>query len=303
MTATAVPTGDYVVVELQGRLGNQLFQFASGHGIARRRAARLRFAAWRVPTADLRLPELIGDRYHEATTGELLRVGACPDSVALAPLVRSGAWRVTRGARRLRGRTPPSLVVWDDTGRFRPEAFALDLPARLVGHLQSERYFAEVADEVRAAIRLPEPPAVGRADRPRVAVSFRRGDYNSLGWALPLDYYDRAMRLVAERVGPATVVCFGDDAAFVELVGERLAEFGDVVDAVAIDADPVAQLALMAGCDHHVIANSSFAWWGAWLGDGAAGSDRLVVAPAEFAGGGDRLPARWTTVPTGTARF
>lgn len=296
-------TGDYVVVELQGRLGNQLFQFASGYGVAQHAGARLYFTSWRVPPGDLVLPDVIGDAYREPSTRELLRVGACPDSVPGARAVRAAAWRVTRVGRRLRHRPPPSLVVWDDTGRFRPEVLEVAPPVRLVGHLQSERYFADVAPDVRAAIRLPEPAAIGSGDRPRVAVSFRRGDYNTMGWALPLDYYERAMDLVAGRVGPATVVCFGDDPAFVALMGDRLARYGDVVDAVALGADPLAQLALMRTCDHHVIANSSFAWWGAWLGADPATGEHLVVAPAEFAGGGDRLPDRWTTLPTGTARF
>ena len=295
--------GDYVVVELQGRLGNQLFQFASGYGIARRRNAWLRFSSRRVAGDDLRLPELGGAAYCEATTGELVRVGAYPDAAPGARALRGAVLRGARLERRLRRRTPPSVVVWEDTGRYRPEVLTVDLPVRLVGHLQSERYFVDVADEVRAAIHLPAPPVIGSASRPTVAVSFRRGDYNTLGWALPLDYYDRAMALVAERVGPATVVCFGDDPAFVALIGERLAAYGEVVDAVALAPDAVAQLALMRACDHHVIANSSFAWWGAWLGDGGEPSARLVIAPEEFAGGGDRLPERWTTLPSGTARF
>jgi hypothetical protein len=55
----------------------------------------------------------------------------------------------------------------------------------------------------------------------------------------------------------------------------------------------------MTQCDHAVIANSSFAWWGAWLGEHRHPStDRVVVAPAEYVGG-DRVPDRWHTVPAG----
>lgn len=287
-----------MIVELQGRIGNQLFQFASGYGVARRRGAGVRFDPWRVPVADRLLPGVIGEHYREPTTAELLRVGGCPDSVPGAPLVRSVALRTARLARRARGASPPSLVVWDDVGRFRPEVFDLDLPVRLVGHLQSERYFADVADEIAAAIRLPPAPPLDAGDGPLVGVAFRRGDYNSLGWALPLAYYDAAMDLVAERVGPSTIVVFGDDTAFVELVAGRLARFGPVVDAVARAPGPLDQLALMARCDHLVIANSSFAWWGAWLGDRRGACGRLVVAPIEY-GAGDRLPDRWVTVRGG----
>jgi hypothetical protein len=289
----------YVVVELQGRLGNQLFQFASGYAVARNHDARLLFSAHRVPPEDLLLPALIGDRYREPRASELLRVGAWNLDGPGAGLVRSAAFRAARGARRVRGASAPSVVVWNDTGRFRPEIFDVDLPVRLVGHLQSERYFAQYADEVVAALALPPVPrALLQLARPTVGVSFRRGDYNTLGWALPLAYYERALGIVAQRVGPVTLVLFGDDPEFVELVGPRLAGFGDVVNALELGADPVAQLSALAHCDHQVIANSSFSWWGAWLGDRRGPAERVVVAPAEFVGG-DRVPPRWTTIETG----
>lgn len=56
-----------MVVELRGRLGNQLYEFASGLGIARAVGADLCFDQTRVPDDDLVLPELIGDRFRVAT--------------------------------------------------------------------------------------------------------------------------------------------------------------------------------------------------------------------------------------------
>ena len=67
-----------------------------------------------------------------------------------------------------------------------------------------------------------------------------------------------------------------------------------------LGSDPITQLSAMARCDHAIIANSSFAWWGAWLGDQlASGPHRTVVAPEEY-GVPDRFPSRWLTVPSGT---
>ena len=179
----------------------------------------------------------------------------------------------------------------------------LDLPVYLQGHLQSERYFESVADDVFDAITFPDP----RATLPRelgstLGLSFRRGDYNSLGWALPLAYYDDAVRLVTDTVAVDTIVLFGDDDAFLELAEARYSEYRPVVNAVARARDPLSQLDLLAACDHCVLANSSFAWWGAWLGDHrAANDDRVVVSPAEYGTDNDRLPGRWTTVRTGVA--
>jgi len=290
-----------VVVELSGRLGNQLFQFASGLAIARAAGADLRFTSRRVAAPDLLLPRLIGDAYVEATTRELLRAGQLAVRIPPQPVWASIVYHAARAGRRARGHTPPSASFWHDTGRFRPGVFDLDLPIHVQGHLQSERYFAAYADDVRRAIHFPRSEASLPTGTPTVAMSFRRGDYNALGWALPLAYYDDAIALVHERVGDATFVLFGDDTAFLELVAAHISSRGAVVDGLSLGSDPVEQLHLMSRCDHCVIANSSFAWWGAWIGDrDHTDAARLVVAPAEYAGP-DRLPPRWTTLVTGSA--
>jgi hypothetical protein len=291
---------DLVIVELQGRLGNQLFQYASGLGVSRRLGATLRFRSDRVAPDDLALPRLV--EYREVTPEELRTVGHRTDVSAVARLEHRALLQGTRAARRVQRRTPPTIAIWERPGVYRPWVFDSDLPVYVQGHLQSERYFEAVADEVAAGIRFPAGLATLPSDvGTTLALSFRRGDYNSLGWALPLEYYDEAVALVTARTKVDTIVLFGDDSAFLQLAVERYARFARVIDAVTLGPDPVTQLRLLSSCDHCVIANSSFAWWGAWLGDHRRANDeRVVVSPAEYGEGNDRLPARWTTLVTGT---
>jgi hypothetical protein len=293
----------YVVAELHGRLGNQLFQFASGYGIARARGARLVFASHPVPPAELLLPRLLGRRYHEAGARELLGVGKRSPDGPFGREIASALYRGSRALRRVQHRTPPSVTYWADTGRFRPELFDLDLPVYVQGHLQSERYFDPYAEDVARAIEWPAETPPVELPRPAIGVSFRRGDYVALGWALPLEYYERAVERVVREVPDAHLVLFGDDAAFTAHAGARLARLAPTVD-LSDQHDPVAQLRALAACDHCVIANSSFAWWGAWLGDHRRDGTgpRIVVAPREY-GAGDRVPARWDTVESGTPAF
>jgi hypothetical protein len=196
------------------------------------------------------------------------------------------------------------VTYWGDTGRFRPELFGLDLPVYVQGHLQSERYFEEYAADVAAAIEWPDGTRPVELPRPAVGVSFRRGDYLPLGWALPLEYYDRAVARVLRDVPDAHLVLFGDDAAFVAEAGAHLRRVAPTVDLSDQD-EPIVQLRALAACDHCVIANSSFAWWGAWLGDHRErdGAHRIVVAPREYGAGNDRIPARWDTVESGAPGF
>src|SRR5262245_34065605 len=184
-----------VIAELHGRLGNQLFQFASAYAIAETRGAKLRFAVRDVEPSDLVLPNLIGERYVEASARELSMVGQCSEGAGRTRAARAALGRLgLNAARRLRGSTPAVAVYRSDTGRYRPEVFHLDLPVYLKAHLESERYFESFSREICSAIRWPDdsvglPPSTA----PAVAVSFRRGDFNSLGRTLPLAYYERAL--------------------------------------------------------------------------------------------------------------
>lgn len=296
----AGPPSALVVVELSGRLGNQLFQFASGLALARRRGAVLAFDTRQVAPEDLLLPELLGDRFRAATDRELLSVGQLGYDLPLRKVWASTLVRAKRLERRWRGRTRPTVMVWDDTGRYRPAVFDVDLPVFLQGHLQSERYFEDIADEVADSLVWPAHVVERNAElQGATAVSYRRGDYNSLGWALPLSYYDCALKLLAERIGGSPLVLFGDDRAFIELVADRLRVDHEVINALDLDPDPISQLAVMVQCEHHVIANSSFAWWGAWLAEHqSVDREHVVVAPSGYGEGNDRLPSRWLTCPT-----
>ncbi|HEY7107394.1 MAG TPA: alpha-1,2-fucosyltransferase [Acidimicrobiia bacterium] len=295
----------YLVVEYHGRLGNQLFEFASCFGLARAAGAELRSLNGSVKEDDLLVRELLGSGYREATKAQLLAVGIFPWSNSWKKLWQALTQRLVNRGRILFGRGPGLVVLWEPASRYLPELRELHLPVCIRGYLQSEQFFADCADEIVEALHWPPanpvlPAGIGAS----VGMSFRRGDFNSLGWSLPLSYYDEALALVLGKVPNATLVLFGDDQDFVQLAADRFRRSIPVIDALEIGSDPISQLALLSRCDHCVISNSSFAWWGAWLGDQLSrATDRIVVAPQEYGEAGDRLPERWITLPTGATVF
>jgi hypothetical protein len=149
----------------------------------------------------------------------------------------------------------------------------------MVGYWQSEKYFDCVEDEIRQEFRLP------KSDIPSdmVAVTVRRGDYLALPdvfTQLGDDYYREAIKAFPNH----EFVVFSDDPKWCV---ENLAWANHVMPCSA----PGQDLALLSSFKNHIIANSSFGWWGAWLGNGK------VVAPSRWFTNGldstDIVPKRW----------
>lgn len=274
----------YLVMALRGRLGANLFQYASGLGMARAIGAELLFDEHHLQDPVSLLPELLGRGYREASRAHLWGVGIASFSPRTGPTAaRALLRRANTLGRATRGKPPAQMILYDGKDGFRPELMALRSPVYLGGWFQDERFFAAVADEVAASLRFPAG-APGLPDLgPTVAVSFRRGDYNAFEAVLPIDWYDRAMQLVRDEVDDPTFVLFGDDPGFVELFAERARRQNfRVFSALDLGTDPISQLRWLSECDHAVVPDSAFAWWGAWLGDRRGAAGRVVVAPSEW---------------------
>jgi hypothetical protein len=172
---------------------------------------------------------------------------------------------------------------------FDPNFFNQGPKLRLYGYFQSELYFAPIADTIRRLFQPREPlgPAAEEIARQiagatlPVSVHVRRGDYlkasvGSVHGILEAGYYARALRLMAGALGAdMTLFVFSDDPAAAEAVIATVPGHRTVI--VRGDPDrPWEDMALMARCRHHIVANSSFSWWGAWLNPSA---DKVVIGP------------------------
>jgi alkanesulfonate monooxygenase SsuD/methylene tetrahydromethanopterin reductase-like flavin-dependent oxidoreductase (luciferase family) len=243
---------------------------------------------------------------HGTTVNELgffdLGVRACPVwEVARVP----NPSPVVRALQRLRPSGRPFLRVLAEKSHdvFEPEVLSAPDDTYLLGFWQFEEYFAEHESRIREAFTFP--PLAGESERVAneigeslaVGMHVRRGDYAShdLFEHLDAEYYARAADTVADAVGEIRVFVFSDDPRW---CAEELAFEHEtmIVDRSLAPDRHWEDLALMTLCHHHVIANSSYGWWGAWL---SPSQGKVVVAPRRWVRGeyaADPVPARWLRV-------
>jgi len=277
-----------VTVRLGDGLGNQMFQYALGRTIAHRRRTSLA-----LDISSFRESELRQYSLGVFNIVENFASGGYPGFSRLRALGRR---------LRLPGIRP---ILRERSFCFDPAV--LDAPADvyLTGYWQSEKYFKEIEDIIRREFSFKtEPDGQNRemADRIRgansVSVHVRRGDYvtnpsfKRTFWTCAEEYYTKAASFVASRVANPHYFIFSYDPDW----ARANLELGGPATFVAHNSPGKGSedLRLMSLCRHHIIANSSFSWWGAWLGN----SGGIVVAPQKWFKTDafdtrDLLPERW----------
>jgi hypothetical protein len=251
-------------IVMLGRLGNNLFQYAFGRMLAEKHGVPLVLdASWfnrrtwpyvapleRLPgfttgRAKLSRPFSFGSRALLKLTGkhhwEYLGkpvIREAPESHAYDPGLLSA---------------PPECVVF---GYFQTPLYFRGIDDLLRRELSTQNLGFEAGHEQLAA-KLQSPSAI--------AVHVRRTDYvnNRNLVLLDTDYYQRAMDRMRNAVPDARFFVFSDDTAWC-----RATLTGDDIE-VCTHSDPfnpLLDLHLMSLAGHHVIANSSYSWWAAWLG-------------------------------------
>lgn len=252
----------------QGRFGNQLFQIASTVGIARARGFHVGFNAWfnhdhvkHTPGGSPAVRDMFKNRLPALKTG---LVGP----VRIMPLHYDAA----------------AVEAVNDRDR-------------LSGFMQSEKYFKHCEDEIRYYFQ-PKEKIYKSFDC--CAIHVRRGDYVINNYPLTnLEYYEKAIdRLQIEGFESGTLQIFSDDitaaATLFETIKIKFKNRYQIVYTFSPNPDDYKKDFIeMLSCDYHIISNSSFSWWAAWLSRA-----RVVVAPGvwSFHDNKDIIPSTWIKI-------
>jgi glycosyl transferase family 11 len=295
-----------MIVWLAGGLGNQLFQFAFGRALASKAKTQVLFD----PTS-----------YSDTTAADRrYLLGKFELNV---PLLRQRPKinfdkKIVRIRRPLRMdiRYSPvkstfRLIQEKKDYTFDPNVLSHRGACFFRGFWQAQEYVAICIGSILADIRLPfsELDTAGRAWLTRirnsnaVAMHVRRGDYldshiHSIHGLCDVRYYTAAMSLMRKRTPAAEFFVFSDDPGWCrQALG---IENVHIVDVHSPDLGHL-DMALMASCRHHVIANSSFSWWGACLGQH---EKQIVVAPTPWTtqegSAPDMFPPGWIVLDRAT---
>src|ERR1051326_814195 len=293
-----------IIVRLLGGLGNQMFQYALGRTLALKNSDELNLdiegykSQARTNERSIRRFELdhFNIQAEVATVDEINRL-------------KHPFGRASSVARKIRSRFAVPTVRFDAAVLRRTGNLYLE------GYWQSEKYFKQFEDAIRADFKAKEEPSTparhimaeikNAKDSRAIPVSLhvRRGDYAYSPESIrdfgmpPDDYYNSAVRFISERLNTPklTLFVFSDDIVWVE---SRLRFSFPVTYVSRAGMDDWEEILLMSSCSHHIIANSTFSWWGAWLNND---STKIVVAPKHWAHKNpwhfkDIIPADWIRI-------
>ena len=284
-----------IITEINGGLGNQLFQYAAGLSLAFKHQTTLKVSIQFKNKDTYRNLGLsnFNTNIIEATQEEINQL--YPSSTP---------------KRAIQALLPPQFKHY-----FREKHFAyqsgfnkLGPNVYLKGYWQSELYFSLIADQVKAKFTLkPEfyssvQSLINEINTSEsISIHVRKGDYlvhpySDYYASLESAYYNNALAALQENLPQLKLYVFTDDPKWVK---ENLAlpipyTLISGVQTTSMYEDFQAMLS----CKYHIIANSSFSWWTAWL---SARDGKKVVAPKEWFKNGpsdtaDLIPKSWLIV-------
>jgi hypothetical protein len=289
-----------IISRLIGGLGNQMFQYATGFALA----CRIR-QMHGLDVSDF-------ENYHLHQGFELERVFTITSKLADKGQVSDLlGWRkgkrtkrvlslpLFKGLRGCRFLVEPHFNYWVGMSSLKGDKY-------LSGYWQSERYFLDVQERIRKEFSFKKPlegvnaqlaNAMGNATS--VSVHVRRGDYltnpqnHGLMYVAEPAYYQAAISHIVDIVKKPEFYVFSDDIAWTK---ENIVfDYPCTYISHNSRSDSYIDMQLMSKCQNHIIANSTFSWWGAWLNPCRK---KIVIAPKLWFRNGlpdqDLIPSDWT---------
>lgn len=255
-----------IIVKIFQGPGNQMFQYAYGLAAAKRVGTELKLdLSWFEKNSGHRA--YILDRFNVQTPVATQKE---VDYIR----TRNGRNFLEYQYNLLRDKWSPrhrKAFVKEDLSKFDVDLKRPFKNSYIEGYFSTDQFFSDAEPEIRNALRFVKPIS-GQVEKlassiseKTVAFSIRRGDFlgNPLHNICSVEYFQRAIESMKHTLPELELLIFSDEIDWIEsnLQFEVPHRFVQGVE------DHMEHMRLMSLCKHHIIPNSTFSWWGAWLAD------------------------------------
>lgn len=279
-----------IIAEIFAGLGNQMFQYAAARALAERLQTPLKLNISGYEK-NILYPFDLNKFNITATAASKKEIGqavSLPDN----PLIRN--WLLL--SEKFKAESFKRAIVREKHFHFTNELANATRNTYVFGHWQSEKYFKEYENIIRKEFTLREDiedriELIQQIQQSNsVSLTIRRGDYlqhpdlNLYGDKLT--YHYQAVNFITEKITQPHFFVFSDDIEWVKnnlQIAHRTTYVSEIHPGEAYKLNPKRHqdLLLMSTCKHHIITNSTFAWWGAWL---SIYPSKIVIAPSQWFG-------------------
>lgn len=290
-------------------MGNQLFQYALGRALSSKNGERLKFeisyfktGARKYSLGKFNIPEAQSGFADES---DLQNIGV-PEvyNKSLFARIKRKFFRITEYFKPI----SQKKFILEPYFHFCPDILNIKGSAYLSGVWQSEKYFISSESEIRKEVTLKETPSGEAKDWLQkiaccnaVSLHVRRGDYvkskksNQFHGLCTPEYYQNAIEFISQKIPNPVFFVFSDDILWAK---NNLKICYPVCYVSSETLPDYEELIIMSKCNHNIIANSSFSWWGAWLN---TNKDKVVIAPRKWfnshtASPVDLIPDSWIKI-------
>jgi hypothetical protein len=292
-----------IITQLIGGLGNQLFQYAIARRIAYERNVPLKLDIFGFNDYKLRSYKLrfFNIEAEIASQEEISRIKKYSDNRIIEKVYQK----------------IDNIIPYSKKRYFKEQFFPYDPRIEMItdnvyleGYWQTEKYFKSIASIIRSEITLKEEMNGKNRDlkekilndKHSVSIHVRRRDYvtnnltNQIHGCCSLTYYYKGIQKINDFLDSPNYYVFSDDIPWTK---KNLKINNPIIYVENEEPEKdCEELILMSLCRHHIIANSSFSWWGAWLGNNA---DKITIAPSRWVNDPSRdmsdiIPDEWIKI-------
>lgn len=288
-----------IITNLIGGLGNQMFQYAIGRALSIKYDQPLRldisdFGSYQLHNG-FELSRLFSTKMNLVSSEELNSILGWRAFPIIKKQLLKNQFSLLRGEQLV---VEPHFQYWEGVRSVPQDVY-------LYGHWQSEKYFKEYEHNIRNDFIFNKglegknkATATKILESNAVSLHIRRGDYVqnkktlSTHGVCSLAYYKNAIEHIRQSVVNPVFFIFSDDILWVKDNLKLESAYYYIENNKGLES--FNDMHLMSICKHHILANSTFSWWGAWLNPS---KDKVVVAPKQWfikeINSRDLIPSNW----------